>query len=246
MPLNGQEQYNYNKKDIMEMNKSKARLAGFLYLIVVVTGIVNLGYIPSRLIEWNNAEMTFNNILSNETLFRIGILCGLICYVAFLLLPFALYRFLKPINKTIARIMVILSVVSVPISLLNLGNKFSVLTLLNSANNLAGIELNKVQEQILFYLQSYNNGNQIASIFWGLWLFPFGYLVYKSGFLPKILGVLLMFGCFGYLINFTGKLLFPLYGETIISSYITKPGSIGEIGICLWLLIVGTKENIKI
>ena len=135
--------------------------------------------------------------------------------------------------------MVILSVVSVPISLLNFNNKFLVLNLLNKAKNLEGSNLQNIDEQVLVYLQSYNTGNQIATIFWGLWLFPFGYLVYKSGFLPKLLGILLMFGCVGYLINFVGTLLYPEYGNSTISNYITKPGSIGEIGICLWLLIVG-------
>ena len=77
-------------------NKKKARLAGFLYLIVVVTGIVSLAYIPSKLINWKNAEATLINISTNETLFRYGILSGLICYTAFLLLPFALYRLLNP------------------------------------------------------------------------------------------------------------------------------------------------------
>lgn len=229
----------------MGASKEKARLAGLLYLIVVVTGIVNLAYIPSKLIDWKNAETTFINIAANETLFRFGILSGLICYTAFLLLPFALYRLLYPINKAVASLMVILSVVSVPISLLNFNHKFSVLTLLNKATGLEGIDLFDLQEQILFHLQSYNSGNQIASIFWGLWLFPFGYLVYKSNFIPKIFGVLLMFGCFGYLINFTGRLLSTAYGHTVISDYITKPGSLGEIGICLWLLIIGTREKNK-
>jgi len=226
-------------------NKKKARLAGFLYFMVVVTGILNLAYIPSKLIEWNSAEATFNNISSNESLFRIGILSGLICYTFFLLLPFALYNLLNPINKTAARLMVIFSVVSIPISFLNFNHKFTVLRLLEKANNLDGIHLYEIQEQILFSLQQYNDGNQIASVFWGLWLFPFGYLVYKSGFLPKILGILLMFGCIGYLVNFTGNLLYPHYGETFLSNYIAKPGSIGEIGICLWLLIIGTKEKTK-
>ena len=110
--------------------------------------------------------------------------------------------------------MVIFSVVSIPISFLNFNHKFTVLRLLEKANNLDGIHLYEIQEQILFSLQQYNDGNQIASVFWGLWLFPFGYLVYKSGFLPKILGILLMFGCIGYLVNFTGNLLYPHYGET--------------------------------
>ncbi|MBM1107042.1 DUF4386 domain-containing protein [Aurantibacter crassamenti] len=221
----------------------KARLAGFLYLIVVVTGIINLAYIPSKLIDWKSAAITFNNISANETLFRFGILSGLLCYTAFLLLPFALYKLLNTINKNIAGLMVILSVVSVPISLLNFNNKFLVLKLLDKAKNIDGANLQNIQEQVLVYLQTYNAGNQIAAIFWGLWLFPFGYLVYKSGFLPKILGALLMFGCVGYVINFVGSLLYPEYGTTIISDYITKPGSIGEIGICLWLLIVGVRKK---
>tara|TARA_R110000868_G_scaffold163800_1_gene396118 strand:- start:994 stop:1683 length:690 start_codon:yes stop_codon:yes gene_type:complete len=221
----------------------EARLAGFIYLIVVVTGIINLAYIPSKLIDWKSAEITFNNISANETLFRFGILIGILCYTAFLLLPFALYKLLNHINKTIASLMVILSVVSVPISLLNFNNKFLILKLLNKAKNLDGSNLQNLHEQVLVLLQSYNAGNQIATIFWGLWLFPFGYLVYKSGFLPKILGVLLMFGCVGYLINFVGTLLYPEYGNTILSDYITKPGSIGEIGICLWLLIVGVGKK---
>ncbi|MEJ7681839.1 MAG: DUF4386 domain-containing protein [Segetibacter sp.] len=227
----------------MNSNKKTARLAGLLYLIVVVTGIINLAYVPSKLIVWDNSSTTLKNIVANETLFRFGILSGLICYTAFLLLPLVLYKLLKPINKTHALLMVIFAVVSVPISFINMGNKFSVLTLISKAENLKVIEADKLQEQVLFYLHSYSNGNQIASIFWGLWLLPFGYLVFKSGFLPKILGILLMFGCFGYLIDFIGDFIFSNYGKTIISTFITKPGSIGEIGICLWLLIIGTKDS---
>jgi hypothetical protein len=141
--------------------------------------------------------------------------------------------------------MVVFAVVSIPISFINIGNKFSILTLIGKADFLKGFSVDRLQEQVLFYLHSYSNGNQIASIFWGLWLFPFGYLVFKSGFLPKVLGILLMFGCFGYLIDFIGDFLFLNYHKTIISAFITRPGSIGEIGICLWLLIAGTKERIK-
>jgi hypothetical protein len=84
---------------------------------------------------------------------------------------------------------------------------------------------------------------RIVHIFSGLWLFPFGYLVFKSSFLPKFLGVLLMLGCFGYLINFLGNTLIPDYSTLGISSYIRLPASIGEIGTCLWLLIMGAKDK---
>ena len=87
----------------------------------------------------------------------------------------------------------------------------------------------------------HRNGNLVASIFWGLWLFPFGYLVFKSGFLPKVLGILLMVGCIGYIIDFMGNFFFSNYSKTGISTLMTIPGSLGEIGICLWLLIIGIK-----
>lgn len=206
-------------------------------------GIINLAYVPSQLIVWNNAETTFNNLVAHETLFRIGILSGLICYIAFLVLPLILYKLLKPVHKSYSLLMVLLAIVSVPISMINLEHKFSVLTLLSNASSLQGNALYNLQEQVLFYLHAYTNGNKIASIFWGLWLLPFGYLVFKSGFIPKVLGILLMFGCFGYLINFIGNFLIPSYGETIFSDYITKPGSLGEIGTCLWLLIMGVKKR---
>ena len=138
--------------------------------------------------------------------------------------------------------MVILALASVPISLINIQNQFDVLSLLSGADYLKALEAAQLQAQVMLSLASYNNGIRILQIFWGLWLFPFGYLVFKSGFLPKILGLFLMAGCFGYLINFFGYSLLPNYSETGISTLASLPASIGEIGICLWLLIMGAKD----
>ncbi|MCK6541662.1 DUF4386 domain-containing protein [bacterium] len=222
---------------------STARLAGFLYLAVVLTGMFSLAYVPSVLIDWNNASVTYNNIKSAETLFRLGIVAGIICYTAFVLLPFVLYKLLSQVNQTFAVGMVVLSTVSAPFSLVNLLYKVNVLTLIANSANLSGSDLEKTQDQIMLLLSYYGNGIQIVSIFWGLWLFPFGYLVFKSGFLPKILGVFLMAGCFGYLINFTGRFLYPNYPSLGIGGYVSLPATIGEIGICLWLLIGGIKTQ---
>lgn len=227
----------------MDSNKKTARIAGLLYLIVVLTGIFNLMYVPSKLIVWDNASVTFNNILESETLFRLGIVAGIICYTAFLILPIVLYKLLNQINKTYAIGMVALAVISVPLSLVNLLNKVNVLTLIDKAQYLQVIEADELQAQVLLYLDFYNNGIEIASVFWGLWLLPFGYLVFKSGFLPKILGICLMAGCFGYLTNFIGGFLFQNYAGLGIARFVTLPASIGEIGICLWLLIIGIKDK---
>lgn len=215
--------------------RNTGRIAGLLYLVVVLTGIFSLGYVPSKLIVWDNASTTFNNIVQSEFLFRTGLVSGLICYTFFLFLPFVFYKLLKSVNQTYAIYMVVLAVVSVPISFINMQNKFAVLSIISSHKQ----EI----EQVMFYLNQYDYGNLIVQIFWGLWLFPLGYLIFKSGIIPKFFGILLMLGCLGYLINFFGNALFPNYSELGISSYVRLPASLGEIGTCLWLLIMGAKNK---
>ncbi|MEQ9441377.1 MAG: DUF4386 domain-containing protein [Cyclobacteriaceae bacterium] len=224
----------------MKPNQSTARLAGLMYLILVITGILNLAYIPSRLIEMDDAAQTLQNIQQSETLFRWGIVSGIISYLAFLGLVWVLYQLLHPVNKRYAQVMVVLVLCSIPLSFVNLLHKFSVLSLLSDAPFVQGLSPEELAYQVMFYLQAYRNGINISQIFWGLWLFPFGYLVYRSGFLPKLLGILLMAGCFGYLIGFFGSFLVPGYGSTVFSTIVDLPSSLGEIGTCLWLLIMGT------
>jgi hypothetical protein len=230
----------------MGQNKKTARIAGAIYLIVVLTGIFSLAYVPSKLIVRANPVQTFQNIVASESLFRLGILSNFICYVAFLLLPLVLYKLLKKVNENHAKLMVILVMVSVSISFLNIQNKLAVLTLIGQAEYLKIFNAGQLQSQVMFYIDNYRNGMIINQLFWGLWLFPFGYLVYNSGFLPKILGIFLILGCFGYLINVVGETAIPNYGKIWISSYVTLPASIGEIGTCLWLLIMGIKEKPKL
>jgi hypothetical protein len=224
----------------MDSPKKTARIAGALYLVVVLTGLFALMYIPSTLIVWSDAQATFDNIKNSETLFRLGIYAGVLCYTAFLLLPLVLYKLLHHVNKTHAVAMVALALTSVPVSLFNLTHKFAVLTLINKPDFLSAADLPK---HVLLQLEYYNNGIDVAAVFWGLWLFPFGYLVFKSGMLPKVLGILLMTGCFGYLVNFTGSFLFPGYNDLGIASIISIPSGLGEIGTCLWLLIAGVKTK---
>lgn len=223
-------------------NRKKARIAGLLYLGVVLTGIFSLMYVPSKLIVWDNAATTYANIEAAKPLFRLGIVSGLACYLFFLFLAFALYSLLKSVEKRYALFMVVLAGISVPIFFLNMQNEFTVLSLMSEESYLRIFTKEQLQSQVMLYLNQYDNGLSVVHIFSGLWLFPFGWLVYKSGFLPKILGVLLMLGCFGYLTNFLGNTLWPDYSQLGISSYVALPASIGEIGTCLWLLIMGAKD----
>jgi hypothetical protein len=232
-------------KEEMNSTKKTARLAGLIYLIVVLTGIYSLAYVPSKLIVWKDANQTFQNITSSRQVFRLSILSSMVCYIAFLLLPFVLYKILRPVNETHAKLMVAFAFVSVPMSLLNLQNKMGVLTLTSGAEYLSAFDTKQLPSQVMLLLENYNSGIVVSELFWGLWLLPFGYLVYKSNFLPKLLGLLLMLGCFGDLIRVFGNIAIPNFNSSSISQYVSLPGSVGEIGICLWLLIFGTKTTTK-
>jgi hypothetical protein len=150
--------------------KKTARIAGFLYLLLVFTGFFSLRYVPLKLIDWNNATKTFNNIVASETLFKLDILAGIIGYTGFLILPFILYKLLNHISKTYAVGMVLLAVISVPISYTYLLDKFAVLTLIHKSNYLNAFQADQLHAQVLLHLKYYDNGILLPSIFWG-----FGY-----------------------------------------------------------------------
>jgi hypothetical protein len=222
-----------------------ARTAGLLYLGVVLTGIFSLMYVPSKIMVYDNAASTYHNIVSDEGLFRLGIIGGLLCYLLFLFLPLVLYQLLRTVNENMAKFMVLLAIISVPMFFINVQHEFAIPSLIKNSNYAKVFSTEQIEAQVLFYQDRYDDGMRLIHVFSGLWLFPFGYLVFKSKMVPKILGLLLMLGCFGYLINFFGRILIPTYSQLGISSYISLPASIGEIGTCLWLLFVGVKEKMK-
>ncbi len=216
------------------INKT-ARVAGLLYLIMVPLGIFGIMYVPSTLIVPGDAATTANNIMASESLFRLSILSALLVQIVNILLVLVLYRLLKPVNKNHALLMVILILVAVPIAMLNELTQFAALYLLSGADYLTVFTADQLHAQMMLFLDLHEHGiNNIAGIFWGLWLFPMGYLVFKSGYIPRILGVLLMIGCFGYLIDSVTFFLFPNFDATI-SMYTGW----GEIFLPLWLLIKG-------
>lgn len=223
--------------------KRTARTAGFLYLIVVVTGIFSLAYIPARITLSGSAAQVVGSLTDLETLYRVGIMAGVLCYTAFLVLPLVLHKLFSPYGKHAAILMVVFAVVSVPISFVNIYHQFEVLSLLSGAENLSAFSTEQRHAQVMQTLDDYRKGLLINKIFWGLWLLPLGYLVLKSGILPKVLGVLLMIGCVGYLVDFAGTVMFPAYKESVLAAYVTTPAALGEIGTCLWLLLMGAREK---
>ena len=225
----------------MSRNK-KARIAGILYLSLIICGFTYLVYVPLQLIDLQDAAKTVDNIKNSELLFRVGIVTAICSFLIFIMLPLALYDLLQSVNKVCAKFMVLFALISVPISFVNILHKFSVLTLIDKSGYVEKLGQTELQTQVMLHLEYYNNGIELSQIFWGLWLLPFGYLVYTSGFLPKILGIFLMAGCCGYLITFFGGFLYSGFQETFIANIVGFPAPIGEIGICLWLLIMGTNK----
>lgn len=207
-----------------------ARITGALYLLLLPLGILGILYVPAALIVPGDAPATANNIMANEALFRLSIVSALLVQVVNIFVVLFLYKVLKPVNKNMARLMVIFILLGAPIAMLNELNRGAVLLLLHSADQSYALMT------LFFELHEY--GITIASIFWGLWLFPMGYLVFKSNYIPKIIGILLMIGCFGYLIDSFTFLLFPNWGVTI-----SQFTFIGELLLPLWLLVKGV--NVK-
>jgi Domain of unknown function (DUF4386) len=225
----------------MNSTKQAARLAGVLYLVNGVTGFFGIIYVPSRLIVSGNAAATANNILASERLFRIGIVSELICAAEFVFLLWVLYRLLGGVNKTHASLMVILGLVFVPIMCVNVLNEIAALTLLRGADFLSVFDKRQLEAMAMLFLDLHRYGYVVGWIF-GLWLFPFGVLVFKSGFLPRILGVLLIAACFGYLADSLTPLLLPSYAN-IVGRFASIPLTLGEPAIILWLLIRGAKDQ---
>lgn len=210
------------------------RIAGAVYLAVVVTGMFCLAYVPSQL------GSGITSASAQVDVFRAGIAAFLAMQVAFLLLPFALYRVLGDVDRHIATLMVTLAAVSVPIGLVAVTHRLEALSLLENAGS--GAATDAMETAFALCLQRYGHGLQIASLFWGLWLLPFGWLVLRSGRLPRVLGVLLVLGGMGYVVQVFGGLVPGVSNATWIG-YVRMPAAIGEIGSCLWLLAFGARAG---
>jgi hypothetical protein len=223
----------------MNSTKETARVAGLLYVLVSIPGVFCLLYIPSHFVVSGDAAATADRILTSEFVFRLGIVAEVISFTGFIFVARALYQLFSGVNKAQASLMVTLMLVSIPISLLNLLNEVAALTLVRGADFLSVFDKPQREALAMLFLNLHFQGFMVAQVFWGLWLVPFGVLVFKSGFLPRILGVLLIIACFGYLAN-----SFVAFGVLPqIASRVIGPLTICELPIILWLLIRGAKEQ---
>ncbi len=226
-----------NKINNISQRKT-ARLAGILYLLTIVFGIF-AQVVRSNLIVPGDALATASNIMASESLFRIGFISDLTMITCYFLTACVLYMLLKPVNKNLALLFVLFTLGSVSILFINMLNHFAALLLLSGADYLTVFGVDQLNGLVMLFLNLHTHGYFIAQIFFGLWLLPLGYLVYKSGYFPRILGVLLMIACFGHLIEFFTMFLFPNYEAIAYPGLVVA--TIGELGFCGWLLFKGVK-----
>lgn len=226
----------------MDSNKKTARIAGVWYLILALTGFFGLMYVPSVIISEGNTALTAQNIVAYELLFRFGMVANITGQIAFLFLALSLYKLFKPVDKILSRVLIALVTSAVPIMFVNIIIQSGALIAVNSPGFINAFEQAQQNNLAMFFLNLYENGIAIVAVFWGLWLLPFGLLVYKSGFLPKFLGILLVTGFVCYMIDSLSYLLIPQYYKTI-TQIIMLPQAVGELTAVLWLLIAGAKDN---
>jgi len=225
----------------MNSIKKTARMAGFLYFIYIVIHIFADVIGRSKLIVFGDAATTAKNIMASAWQFRIGVMSDLLAAVLFLLTAWALYVLLKPVNKNLALLFLLLNLGGVAIQCFSDLFLFASQLLLSGADYLKVFQADQLQALAMFFLNLYQNGYWISQIFFGAWLFPLGYLVFKSGFLPRILGIVLMIHCVAWLMTSLQFFLFPGFDAI---KYVSWPlGFIAEFGLTLWLLIMGVKDQ---
>jgi len=223
----------------MHPTDKAARVAGAVYLSMVFTAPFSLIYVPNKLIVRGDATATASNILAHETLFRLSILGDLVGQVIFICLAIALYRLFSNVNRTWALLMVGFVLVSAAVGFLNTLNNLGALILFRGGDFLSVFDTAQRNALGMLFIRLHSQGIFIDEIFWGIWLFPFGLLVFRSGFLPRFIGVWLMINCFGYVALSVIALFFHSYYNTAFT--MLQPVLFGELAIMLWLLIKGAK-----
>jgi hypothetical protein len=220
-----------------------ARVAGFgLLLMFILAAFANF-FVLEGLIVPGDAVTTANNIIAHEMLFRCGIISFIIVLILDLLVAWALYIVLQPVNKNLALRAAWLRLVYTIIFGIALNHFLSVLQLLSGEKYLSVIGTDQLHAQVMLLINAFSNGWLIGLVFFGLHLFAIGFLIFKSGYIPKMIGILLIISGFGYLIDSFAYFLLSDYADykAIFLPIVAVPGVIAELSLTLWLVFKGIK-----
>ena len=230
-----------DRGEIMTLLSRNARVAGLLYIVASVIGVVRLLYIPKALFVHGDPAATAGNIAAHEMLFSLGIVCYLLSSVLFIFVTLALYRLFQGVDEGLARLMVILgSLMPVPIFFVNSVTDAGALLFVRGAPFLSVFDKPQRDAFVMVFLHLHHQLDLANAIFWGLWLLPFGLLVYRSRFLPRFLGPWLMLECFAWLAFSIAGFLLPGSEDRVFS--LSQPLMFAEVVTMFWLAIMGARE----
>ena len=229
---------NSNNKTAETSPQIYARIGGILYLIIIVAGIFTELFVRDKLIVSGDAIATTNNIMASQLLWRFGIACDLIMHVCDIPLMLIFYLLLKPVNKNLALLTVLFNLVQTAVMVAYKLNLFQTLFLLGSADYLKAFEPHQLSALAYISIRADGYGFGIGLIFFGFECLVLGYLIFKSEYLPKTIGVMMQIAGLCYLINSFALILAPSFANKITPT-ILIPSLIGELSLCLWLLVKG-------
>ena len=222
----------------MGATANPGRVAGVWYLLLVFLGPLRLIYIPTKLIVHGDPAATVGNIAAHEWLFRLGIVADLAGAVVLVMLTLALYRLFEGVSRHLAVLVIIFGgVMPALIYFVNSVSDAAALMVVKDQHALAVFDKPQRDALAWLFLQLHDHQVTSAEILWGVWLFPLGLLTYKSGFLPRFLGIWLLINGIAYVaLSLTG-LLAPEWQDALF--LYAQPAFFGEIALVLWLLIKG-------
>jgi Domain of unknown function (DUF4386) len=219
--------------------QKQARWAGILYLLGVLPSPFSLLYVPGALIVSGDAAATADHVRASGALLRLGLGAEMFSAIMVIFAVMALYRLLKDVNPRHAALMVILWLISVPITCLNVLTGSAALTLAGGGAFLSAFQPAQLDALVLLSLRLHNTGFAVAQIFWGLWLVPYGLLIMRSGFIPRVLGILQIIAGCAYVVSSATLFLLPHYLPLVSRAMV--PLEAGEAPLILWLVIFGAK-----
>ncbi|HEX4849394.1 MAG TPA: DUF4386 domain-containing protein [Puia sp.] len=226
------------QENILEITKT-ARLAGILFAMRMAFTGFGLQYVRNKLVDFSDAAGTVNNIIANATMFRAGIISTIFSQMAFLFLGLTLYRLFKVTDRKLALLLLSAVIVIVAMTVVNTLSNWTVLLILNNEELVKMFAASEQHGLTMLFLRLNNYGQAVVELFWGFWLFPFGMLIVKSGFIPKLFGILLIMGAFALPLNSLTFLLLPQYQFAVITRVAMIIAAIGGIPTMLWLIIRG-------
>jgi len=226
-----------NNINVSELPGKSARITGILYFLVILAGITSEIINQNFIVNPGDINATISNILSHGLIFRFSFVISLVRFIIFILLVLALYKIFRPVNQDLSLVMVIIALIAIIVGVVILLFQYAAPLLLTSSYYSTNFPTNQWQAQIGFFLNLQKFGDKACQIF-SIWLLPLGYLIYKSGLAPKILGVLMVIAGLGYVSDF---LIFTLIPKLQIQ--IAGVAFLAELPFALWLLIKRLKKS---